>query len=72
MNLRKATLAQVCRMDRDNFDWGEFWFLVDPLASTVTLAKQKPGEETSESITMPRRAFNYFIDQYMKERAEKR
>ena len=67
VSLRKCTFEQVCRMQRDNFAYGDYWFIVDAGSGTVTLAQQKSGQAATASITMPRRAFSHFVDAYNRE-----
>ncbi len=65
-NWRKATYEQICKLDRDNFSFGDFWIITD--ATTVSLAAQKLGESATQTITLPRRVFSRFVDEYLKER----
>jgi hypothetical protein len=63
---RNATYDELCRMDRDNVSYGDFWIVTD--TNEITIAKQKMGESCQASVSIPRRVFNRFVDQYLKER----
>ncbi len=59
------TFKKVIGLRSDNFSTEEFWILTDIL--TVTLAKQKNGEPSTQKITMPRAEFNRLIRWYIRD-----
>lgn len=65
LSLRNArTTKQLCSLQRDNIDAGDFWIIADE--ADVTIAAQKTGEHPTERITIPRRYFNRLIDFYQR------
>ena len=60
----RASLDDLCRITRDNFDAGEFWIITDSVE--VTIAHQIAGEEAKAMVTIPRREFNRLIRWYMR------
>jgi hypothetical protein len=58
-----TSTKKLCSMVFDNVDLGgDFWGCVDE--TTVTLCEQTAGQEAKNSITIPRRHFNDFVDWY--------
>lgn len=72
MNLRKATYEQLCKMGRDNTTIEDFGFLVDAGSDYVYITEQPSGESPKQSITIPRKVFNRFVDFYLRERTMKK
>lgn len=56
------TLDEICQLDRDNVDAGDFWMILDD--GTVTLAEQPAGQKLKTKVIVPREAFNVFVDWY--------
>lgn len=42
---------QLCKLDRDNKEFGDFWVTVD--GHEVTIAEQATGESLKQSISVP-------------------
>ncbi len=61
------TSKQVCKMPRDNLDYGGFWMLLNGTGfCSVSITAQKTGENATQSISIPRHVFDHFVDWYMK------
>ncbi len=58
------TTDQVCELPRDHSDAGDFWIISD--GHTVSMAQQKYGESSTQSISIPRATFNRLIAFYTK------
>ena len=57
------TDSQVAQLERDNLDTPEFWICVD--AATVTIAKQRTGEQATAEIQIPKTIFDRFVKFYL-------
>ena len=58
------TLNQLCELPRDNIDAGKWgWIIVDEDA--VGIRQQRPGEESTQDITIPRTVFEKFARWYL-------
>lgn len=63
MTPREAdTFDQICDIDRDNTEMGDYSILVDE--NSVYLNEQAAGEAPTQSIAVPREVFNAFVDWY--------
>jgi hypothetical protein len=63
MKPREAeTFDQICAIDRDNTEVGDYWILIDE--ANVYLREQAKGESPTASIELPREVFNAFVDWY--------
>jgi len=58
------TTDQICALGRDNLTIGDFWILAD--GYRVTIAKQKPEEAATQSVTVPRSEFNRMVRWYVR------
>jgi hypothetical protein len=56
------TIDDVCEIQRDNKDVGDFWMITD--GYTVSIHEQKMGEPSKQQISIPRATFNKLIDWY--------
>lgn len=65
-----ASIEAICRLNRDNFDSGNFWILTD--GDEVSIVEQKLGETPSQRIAVPRATFNRLIGWYMRGQKVKR
>jgi hypothetical protein len=63
MNAR--TFDQVCSLNRDNTESGDFWMLAG--GDEVTISKQREGEACEQSITIDRRDFLKLVSWYMRD-----
>lgn len=57
-------LDEVCSLRRDNFNTQNGWILTDGF--DVTIAKQKDGEPSTESVTFSRKEFNRLVSWYFR------
>lgn len=64
------TIGEVCQLQRDNYDAGDFWILTD--GYEVSLAEQEVGSYPSQKITVPRAMFNRMVSWYMREQKLRR
>ena len=55
---------EVCSLRRDNFGIPTGWILTDGF--NVTIAKQKDGEPSTESVTFSRQEFNRLVSWYFR------
>lgn len=53
---------EATAIKRDNFLKGDFWFLSD--GYNVSIAEQRVGESPTQSITVPKATFDYFVKKY--------
>ena len=58
------TWDQLCSLRRDNSSWGDWWILTDGL--NVAIYQQKPGETSTQEISIPIGTFNRLIDWYQR------
>lgn len=58
------TVDQLCTLKRDNVSTRSHWIIVDADAQRVVIHAQRNGESSTESICLPRRTFEKFIDWY--------
>jgi len=61
-----CTYGELCRMGRDNNSFADYSIMVDP--HTVFISEQPIGESPIQKIEIPRRAFNFLVREYLKER----
>ena len=57
------TDQEIARLERDNLDTPEFWICVD--AATVTIAKQRLGEQATAEIQIPKTTFDQLVRFYL-------
>jgi hypothetical protein len=57
------TEAQLIKAPRDNLSTPNYWLLVGP--SEVTLCQQRNGEESTGTLTIPRREFDRLARWYV-------
>lgn len=63
MTPREAeTFDQICKLDRDNTEAGDYAILIDE--AHVYLNEQAVGEPPRKSIAIPRAVFSAFVDWY--------
>jgi hypothetical protein len=58
------TLDEVCSLRTDNFNIPSGWILTD--GDRVTIAKQKAGEASTESVSFSRKEFNRLVSWYFR------
>lgn len=58
------TFDQVCSLNRDNTEAGDYWILTD--GDCVTLTQQAVGESPVGSVSIPRELFIRFINWYQR------
>lgn len=58
------TNDQLCELNRDNTNAGDFWMLTN--GDTVTIAHQAEGENPVGMVTIPRELFIRFINWYQR------
>ncbi len=59
--------SQVAKIPRDNVTYAGTWALLNGDGkSTITITRQRRGENATESISIPRRDFDRIVDWYMK------
>ena len=63
MNAR--TFEQVCSLNRDNTESGDFWLMAGP--DEITITKQRMGEAVEQSITVDRSDFLKLVRWYMRD-----
>ncbi len=58
------SLNDLCSIPRDNIHMGEeFWGLHD--GYQVSIVKQRQGEKSTESISLPKKKFDEFVRWYV-------
>lgn len=57
--------GQVCKLEYDNIDAGDFWLIYD--GAEVTIAGQKLGEEPTQKISVPIREFRKLVKAFVKQ-----
>lgn len=61
------TFNKVCNLKTDNHETKTHWIIIN--GKTVTIKAQKSGEESTQTIDVPRGVFNRLIDWYNKDQA---
>jgi len=56
------TCDEVCQLQTDHADCGDFWILND--GYTVSIARQKDGEPPQAEISIPKKKFDALIKWY--------
>jgi len=69
VSLLDCTHSELCRLDRDNFCYKDYWIITD--TCTVTIAEQKLGCKPKQSITIPAHIFRRFVKLFQKQRVIK-
>lgn len=57
------TFNQICSLERDTIDCGDFWTIIDE--TEITFAEQKLGEPSRQMLSMPRHIFLRFVNWYL-------
>jgi hypothetical protein len=58
-----TTLRAVCRLQRDNKSFGDFYIMTDGI--TVWLGEQKFKEPSRQTVAIPRAKFKRLVDWYL-------
>jgi outer membrane receptor for ferric coprogen and ferric-rhodotorulic acid len=61
----EASYKELLLLPRDGGTYANHWILSD--GYTVSVVAQKPGEQPTQSITIPRRVFNALVRFYTKQ-----
>ena len=57
----------ICEIEMDSHSLKDYWILYD--GHHVTITKQRMGEKSTESVTLPRRQFDALIAWYQRPQA---
>lgn len=57
------TMKQICELPCDNDITGNFWWIIDE--AEVSIREQKPGEPSTQQISLPRRVFEQIARWYL-------
>lgn len=57
------TDSEIAELARDHLDTPEYWICVDALS--VTIAKQRNGEQATAEVQVPKTVFDRFVKFYL-------
>ena len=63
--MKAKSLQDFCKLNRQNFDSGDFWILSNQY--TIFVHEQKSGKPSKQNISIPKSRFDKLIKWYLRE-----